>query len=167
VCHDLCSSPVIWMIKSRSQRWAEHATHLKEKGSAYSLLVEISGGKRPPRRPQHRWKDNIKIYLKEIGWKVVGWIFLAQNRDKWWAALNIYPWGCIKRGELTGWGIPSFWRRTLLRGGSWQTSAVLKQHYCTYNIGNFMIHCYYNRLLITSTLAIMTFCWQQKLFSPL
>jgi hypothetical protein len=78
------------VIKSRSQRWAEHATYLEEKGSAYSVLVEISGGKRPPGRPQHGWKANIKIYLKEIGWEVVGWIFLAQDRDKWWAVLNIY-----------------------------------------------------------------------------
>jgi len=40
---------------------------VEEKKSAYSVLVEISGGKKPPGKPQHRWKDNIKIYL-QIGW---------------------------------------------------------------------------------------------------
>jgi hypothetical protein len=25
-------------------------------------------GKRPLGRPRHRWVDNIKIYLREIGW---------------------------------------------------------------------------------------------------
>jgi hypothetical protein len=90
------------VIKSRSQKWAWHATDMEEKGSVCSVLVEISGGNRPLGRPQHRWKDNIKQYITEIGWEVVGWILLAQDRDKWWAVVNIYPPGCIKRGELTG-----------------------------------------------------------------
>jgi hypothetical protein len=25
-------------------------------------------GKRPLERPRHRWEDNIKMYLKEVGW---------------------------------------------------------------------------------------------------
>lgn len=53
---------------------------MEEKGSAYSVLVEISGGKRPPGKPQHKWKDNIKIYLKETGWEVVGCIFLGTEQ---------------------------------------------------------------------------------------
>jgi hypothetical protein len=38
-------------------------------------------GKRPLGRPRHRWVDNIKMYLREIGWDVVDWIDLAQDRD--------------------------------------------------------------------------------------
>jgi hypothetical protein len=30
---------------------------------------------------KHRWEDNIKIDLKEIGWQDVDWIYLVQNRD--------------------------------------------------------------------------------------
>ena len=30
----------------------------------------------------HRWKDNVKIYLNEMGWEGVGCINLAQNRDQ-------------------------------------------------------------------------------------
>jgi hypothetical protein len=26
--------------------------------------------------------------LREIGWEVVDWIHLAQDRDQWWAVVN-------------------------------------------------------------------------------
>jgi hypothetical protein len=32
--------------------------------------------------------DNIKIDLREIGWDVVDWIGLAQDRDQWRALVN-------------------------------------------------------------------------------
>jgi hypothetical protein len=35
--------------------------------------------------------DNIKKGLKEIGEETVGWIHLAQERDKWWALVNGVP----------------------------------------------------------------------------
>jgi hypothetical protein len=44
-------------------------------------LVGKPEGKRPLGRPRRRWVDNIKIYLREIGWDVVDWIDLAQVRD--------------------------------------------------------------------------------------
>jgi hypothetical protein len=33
--------------------------------------------------------DNIKMYALEIGWGVVDWIGLAQDRDKWRALVNV------------------------------------------------------------------------------
>jgi len=39
-------------------------------------------------RPRRKWEDNIKIDPKEIGWKGVGWIHLAQDRYKWWGHVN-------------------------------------------------------------------------------
>jgi hypothetical protein len=36
-----------------------------------------------------RWEDNIKMDLKEIGWKDVDWIHLVYDRDQWQAVLNI------------------------------------------------------------------------------
>jgi hypothetical protein len=59
-----------------------------EKRNAYRLLVRKPGGKRPLGRPRRRWVDNIKMYLLEIGWGVVDWIGLAQDRDKWRAVVN-------------------------------------------------------------------------------
>jgi hypothetical protein len=31
---------------------------------------------------------NIRIGLREIGWQVVVWMYVAQNREQWWAVLN-------------------------------------------------------------------------------
>jgi hypothetical protein len=38
-------------------------------------------GKRPTGRPRYIWKDNIKIDLKETGWKGIDWIHLVQDMD--------------------------------------------------------------------------------------
>jgi hypothetical protein len=45
-------------------------------------------GKRPRLRPRHRWMDNIKMDLGEIGWGDMDWIYIAQDRDKWRALVN-------------------------------------------------------------------------------
>jgi Arc/MetJ-type ribon-helix-helix transcriptional regulator len=37
-----------------------------EKSDAYRILVRKLEGTRPLGRPRHRWKDNIKIDLREI-----------------------------------------------------------------------------------------------------
>jgi hypothetical protein len=58
-----------------------------EKRNAYRLLVGKPEGKRPL-RPRHRWVDNIKMDLLEIGWDDVDWIGLAQDRHKWKALAN-------------------------------------------------------------------------------
>jgi hypothetical protein len=45
-------------------------------------------GKRPLGRLRHRWVDNIKMDLREIGWDGGDWIDLAQDRDQWRALVN-------------------------------------------------------------------------------
>jgi hypothetical protein len=35
-----------------------------------------------------RWKDNIKMDLREIGWGGMDWSHLAQDRDQWSAVVN-------------------------------------------------------------------------------
>jgi hypothetical protein len=40
-------------------------------------------GKRPLGRPRHRWDDNIKMELQEVGWVGMDWIDMAQDRDRW------------------------------------------------------------------------------------
>jgi hypothetical protein len=37
-------------------------------------------GKRPLGRPRRRWVDNIRMDLREIGWDVMDWIDLPQDR---------------------------------------------------------------------------------------
>jgi hypothetical protein len=46
-------------------------------------------GKRPLGRPRHRWVDNIKMDLLEIGLCVVDWIALAQDRYRWRVVVNL------------------------------------------------------------------------------
>jgi hypothetical protein len=53
-----------------------------------SVLVGEPKGKRPLGRPRHRWEDNIKMDLQEVGCGDMDWIELAQDRDRWWALVN-------------------------------------------------------------------------------
>jgi hypothetical protein len=47
------------------------------------VLVGRPEGKRPLGRPRSRWKDNIKMDLREIGINGVNWVWLAQDRIQW------------------------------------------------------------------------------------
>jgi hypothetical protein len=51
-------------------------------------LVEKSEGKRPIRIPARRWKYNIRIDIREMGWEGVDWMHLAYDRDQWRAVVN-------------------------------------------------------------------------------
>jgi hypothetical protein len=46
-------------------------------------------GSRPPGRPRSRLEDNIKMDLQAVGLGCMEWIDLAQNRDRWWALVNV------------------------------------------------------------------------------
>jgi hypothetical protein len=50
--------------------------------NVYRILVGNPEGKRPLERPRRRWRDGIKIDLRETGWGGVEWIHLAQDRDR-------------------------------------------------------------------------------------
>jgi hypothetical protein len=56
--------------------------------NAYRVLMAKPEGKRPLRRPRRRWKDNIRMYLREIGWVVWTGLIKAQDRDQWRALVN-------------------------------------------------------------------------------
>jgi hypothetical protein len=45
-------------------------------------LVGKPEGKRPLGRPRRRWLDNIKIYLRVIGWGRMVRLDLSQDRDQ-------------------------------------------------------------------------------------
>jgi len=55
----------------------------------YRVLVRKSEGKRPLGRPKHRWEDNIKMDLQEVGCWGMDWIEMAQYRDRWLALVNV------------------------------------------------------------------------------
>jgi hypothetical protein len=68
------------MIKSRRMKWAGHVARMGEGRGVYRVLVERPEEKRPLGRPRHRWEDNIKMELREIGIDGANWIRLAQDR---------------------------------------------------------------------------------------
>jgi hypothetical protein len=45
-------------------------------------------GKRQLERSRHKWENNIKRDLQEVGCRVVEWIELTQDRDSWRELLN-------------------------------------------------------------------------------
>jgi hypothetical protein len=54
------------MINSRRMRWAGHVARMGRRGM-YIGFVGKPEGKRLLERPRRRWKDNIKMDLREIG----------------------------------------------------------------------------------------------------
>ena len=53
--------------------------------NAYRVLVGQPESKRPLGRMRHRWEDNIKMDLREMGCDPRDWIALAEDRDQWQA----------------------------------------------------------------------------------
>jgi hypothetical protein len=49
-------------------RWAGHVALTRECRVVYRVLVRKPEGKSPLVTPRHRWEDNIKINLHEVGW---------------------------------------------------------------------------------------------------
>jgi len=82
--NDLYSSPkTVQVIKSRRMRWAGHVARTGEERGMYRVLVGKPEGRRPLGRPRHRWVDNNRKDLQEVGCRYMDWIGLAQDRDRW------------------------------------------------------------------------------------
>jgi hypothetical protein len=90
--------PQISLDKSRRIRWVGHVARMGEERKVYKVLVGKPKGERPLGRPRHRWKDGIRMDLREIGLGGVHWIQLAQDRDRWRAVVSamilqvLAPW---------------------------------------------------------------------------
>jgi len=66
--NDMYSPPsIVRVIKLRRIRWVEHVARMGERRGAYRVLVGKHEGKKPLGRPNHRWEDNIKMDLQEVG----------------------------------------------------------------------------------------------------
>jgi hypothetical protein len=49
-------------------RWEGHVERIGEGRNLYKVLVGNPEGKRPLERPRGRWKNGIRMDLREIGW---------------------------------------------------------------------------------------------------
>jgi hypothetical protein len=70
-------------------------------------------------RPRHRWEDNIKMDLQELGCGGMDWIEVAQVRDRWRALVNAVMNLRVGKNAgnfLTSCKPVSFSRRTVLHG---------------------------------------------------
>ena len=56
---------------------------MEQSRNAYRVLVGKPEGKRPLGRPRRRWKDNIKMDLREVGCHPGEWIDLVVDKDEW------------------------------------------------------------------------------------
>ena len=66
--NDSYSSPnIVRAIKSRRMRWAGHVARMDKERGVYRVLVGKPEGRRPLGRPRHRWVDNIRMDLQEVG----------------------------------------------------------------------------------------------------
>jgi hypothetical protein len=53
------------------------------------VLVGRSEGNRPPGSPRHRWVDNIKMDIQEVGWGRMDLVAVAQGRDRCRTIVNV------------------------------------------------------------------------------
>ena len=53
-----------------------------ERRGTYRVLLGKREGKRPLVRPRHRWEDNIKMDIQEVGCGGMDWVSLAQDRHR-------------------------------------------------------------------------------------
>jgi hypothetical protein len=88
--HNLYSSPnIVRVIKSRRIRWAGHVACMGGGERCLQGFGWEALRKRPLGKPRCRWKDNIKMDLREIGIDGADWIQLSPDRIQWRTFLNM------------------------------------------------------------------------------
>jgi hypothetical protein len=92
-------------------RWEGHVAGLWNSRGAYGVFWGRSDRKGQLRRSRRRLEDNIKMDVQEVGWGGMGWIYLAQDMDKWCALVNAVMNIRVPYNEgdiLTSWGCVGF-----------------------------------------------------------
>ena len=85
----ICNLYTVLVTKLRRIRWAGHVASMGERRGIYRVVMVKTEEKKPFGRPRHRWEDNIKMDLQEVRCGGMDWIELAQDRDRWWALVNV------------------------------------------------------------------------------
>jgi hypothetical protein len=64
--------------------------HVREnRRYVYSLLVAKPVGMKPLTSSSHRWENNSRMDLQQVGWGGMDWMDVVQDRDRWLAILNV------------------------------------------------------------------------------
>ena len=61
------SPNIVRVIKSRRLRWAGHVARMEEGRSAFKMLTGTLTRKKHFGKARHRWEDNIRMDLEQIG----------------------------------------------------------------------------------------------------
>ena len=61
---------------------------MEEGRCSFKILTGKPTGKRLLGRLRHRWEDNIRMDLEEIGINAGNWVDSAKDRDYWRALMN-------------------------------------------------------------------------------
>jgi hypothetical protein len=56
--------------------------------NTYRVLVRKREGKRPIRRPRHKWENYIKIYRKDVEREGAFLIYVVPDTEKGWALVR-------------------------------------------------------------------------------
>ena len=64
----------------RRLRWGGHVARMEEGRSVFKILTGTPTRNRPLGRRKHRWEDNIRMDLKEIGINTRKLVYSAQDR---------------------------------------------------------------------------------------
>ena len=65
-----------------------HVERMVKRRVVYGALVRKPEGKRILGKPRRRWRDNIKKNPQKMGWGVLDWEDLVQERGRWRAFVN-------------------------------------------------------------------------------
>ena len=90
-----CSSNIVRVIRFRRLRWAGHVARMEECRSAFNILTGTPTGKKLLGMPKHRWEDNIRMDIKEIGINTRDWVDSAKDIP---CECGIEPPGFISHG---------------------------------------------------------------------
>jgi hypothetical protein len=76
-----------------------------EMKNAYFILVGKPGKKKSLGRPRCRWKDSIKIDLKDVRWEGVKCMHLLPNSGHWLSFVNMVMNLCVplKAAKFLSW----------------------------------------------------------------
>jgi len=70
------SPNIIWV----RMIWARHVVCIGQMRNVYIISVGEPEGKRPLGGPRRRWEEYSRMDLREIGWEILDWMHLAQER---------------------------------------------------------------------------------------
>ena len=80
---------MVRVIKSRRLTWTGHVARMEEGRVFFKILTGKPTENRPLGRSRHRWEDNIRMDLEEIGINAGNWVDSAQDRNYWRALVNV------------------------------------------------------------------------------